>query len=167
MNKLIIFGLSLATLATSCRKTDAVHEGNAAAIEKVLAPVKAEWTSVNNWSTNKQDKFTIFNGTIADQNITDAVASKGLVLAFKKNGSTVQSLPVQEKGTSDAYWYYQVSKGEISFACDNYSGEPDLQNNSFSYFILSESQLADLEKKGYSQIQLLQLSYNEAKAVLK
>jgi len=167
MNKLIIFGLSLATLATSCRKTDAAYEANTEAINQVIAPVKAEWTAVPSWSTNKQEKFTIFNGTIADQNITDAVAGKGLVLAFKKNGSSIQSLPVQEKGASDAYWYYQVSKGEISFACDNYSGEPNLQNNSFSYFILSESQLADLEKKGYSQIQLLQLSYEETKAVLK
>lgn len=166
MNKLIILGLGLATLATSCRKTDAVYD-TAASTEKVAAPAKAEWTSVSGWSTNKQEKFTVYNGKIADQNITDAIASKGLVLAFKKNGISIQSLPFQEKGASDAYWYYQVSKGEISFACDNYSGEQQLQNNSFTYFILSAEKLADLEKKGYSQIQLMQLSYEDTRALLK
>ena len=164
-NKIAILGFSIAVLVTSCRKTDMPHQEAAPAVETVAA--KKDWTSAIAWNAAKQEKFTTYNGTIVDQAITSAVADKGLVLVFKKNGTDIQSLPFEEKGANDAYWYYQVSKGQIAISCDNYGAEQKVSDNAFQYFVITAEQLQALDAKGHSQIELLQLSYEEAAALLK
>jgi len=167
-HKLSILAFSVAILVASCRKNDVPANAEAnSAINKILAPVKPEWATVAGWSSARQDKFTVNTGKIADPDLSEAVVSNGLVLVYKKNGSGLESLPFQEKGANDAYWYYQVSKGEIEITCDNYSGEQKLGENQFAYFVLNADKLADLGSKGYDEVKLLDLSYEQAKAILK
>ena len=164
-NKLTILTLSAAVFFASCRKNDLQHQENQNVPEPTAA-TKA-WTPANSWNTAKLDKFTVYSGAIADKSISSDVADKGLVLVFKKNGDSVQSLPYEEKGANDAYWYYQVSNGEIAINCDNYGAEQKLNDNTFQYFVISAEQLTALEAKGYSSFKLLQLSFEEATALLK
>jgi hypothetical protein len=164
-NKLAILTFSAAIIFASCRKNDLQHQ-ETPNVPEAVAVTKA-WTSDIAWSTSKQEKFTVYSGTINDQSITGEVADKGLVLVFKKNGTTVQSLPFEEKGTNDAYWYYQVAKGQVAISCDNYGAEQKVADNAFQYFVVSAEQLTVLEAKGYSSFKLLQLSYDEATALLK
>jgi len=169
MNKhtLPVVGASLLLLITSCKKTDVQHENPVSAPTSVSAVTpKAEWTSINNWNSSQGEKFATYSSRVEDSSITTAVAGKGLVLAFSKNGTTINALPFQEKGTTDSYWYYQVSKGAIILSCDNYSGTQSLNTVGFRYFVFSPQQLKDLEAKGHTKIELMQLSYEDLVAVL-
>jgi hypothetical protein len=91
--------------------------------------------------------------------------NNGLVLAFVKIENSVNALPFQQKGTNDAYWYYQVSTENVSFSVDSYKGTQALNAAEFKYFAFSPEQLKDLETKGYSKIKLMQLSYEEVAAL--
>jgi hypothetical protein len=169
-HKLPVLGLGLMLLIASCKKNDVQHESkttNPAPVATALnAKSSSEWTSVSNWSSSKAEKFTTYNSSIGDSSITSAVAGSGLVLTFAKSGDAIKSLPFQEKGTTDAYWYYQVSKGTITLSCDVYSGTPALNTSGFKYFIFSPEQLKDLEAKGHSKTELMQLSYEGVAALL-
>lgn len=164
-NKLAVLTFSAAILFASCRKNELQHQDSHNAAEAVA--VTKAWTSDISWNTAKQEKFTVYSGTINDQLISNEITDKGLVLVYKKNGNNIQSLPFEEKGTTDAYWYYQVSNGKIAINCDNYGAEQKVDENAFQYFIISAEQLAALEGKGYPSFKLLQLSYDEASALLK
>ena len=137
-------------------------EPTAAAVPAAPAP---EWKTITSWTSNKAEKFTTYAASTSDSSITDAVTSKGLVLAFVKNGDKISALPFQEKGANDAYWYYQVSTGTITFSLDSYKGSQNLDAAGFKYFSFSPEQLKDLESKGYSKIKLMQLSYEEVAAL--
>ena len=166
-HKLPVLGLSLILLITSCKKNDVQHE-NTQTSPAPAAPVSAsvsEWRTFTSWTSSKGEKFTTYRSKIADSSLTNAVSSKGLVLAFARNGESIKALPFQEKGTSDSYWYYQVSSGTITLSCDNYSGKASPADVSFKYFVFSPEQLKDLEAKGYSKIKLMQLAYEDVVAL--
>jgi len=167
MNKhnLSVLGLGLILLATSCKKTDVQHE-NPVSTPAPSTVAKAEWTAISNWSSSQEEKFTSFSATIQDSSISNAVTANGLVLVFSKNGNTINALPFQEKGSTDAYWYYQVSKGTITLSSDNYSGAQPSSTTGYKYIVFSPQQLRDLEAKGYSKIELMQLSHDDLAAIL-
>jgi hypothetical protein len=168
-HKLPVLGLGLLLLLSACKKNDVQYENMETTEQTVAAPVSApvsEWKPANSWTSSKQEKFTTHTSKTDDSTITSTVTNSGLVLAFIKTGNSINALPFQEKGTSDSYWYYQVSNGSISFSCDSYSGTPSLNSAEFKYFVFSPEQLTDLEAKGYSKIKLMQLSYEEVAAIL-
>jgi hypothetical protein len=176
-HKLPVLGLGLMLMIASCKKTDVQQEstlGNPAVAATTASAIPAssttnasEWKTLSNWASSKQEKFTTYSSKIEDASITSAVTSSGLILAFAKNGSSIQAMPFQQKGTNDSYWYYQVSKGSITFSCDAYSGTQSLNDAGFTYFVLSAEQLKDLAANGHSKTQLMQLSYENLATLLK
>ena len=169
-HKLPVLGLGLILLITSCKKTDvqqpSLPEQPAEVAAVASASIKAsEWKTLGNWSTLKSEKFSTHNSSIADSSITSSVTGTGLVLAYVKNGTTINALPFQEKGTKGSFWYYQVSNGSIIFSCDDYSGSQSLSSSEFKYFVFTPEQLAGLEAKGYSKVKLMQMTYEEVAAI--
>lgn len=161
--KLPFLGLALALLIISCKKEDVQQPG-----ASQVSPSKvssASWNSLNNWSSTSSDNTTTFFAKLSDSSITANVVSEGMVLVYKKSGNDIQSLPFQEKD-GKTYWYYQVSNGSLRVNSDNNSGQ-NLSAQSFSYFVITPQQLSDLEAQGKTKIDLLQLSYDQATALLK
>ncbi len=167
-HKLPVLGFSLLLLITSCKKNDVQHEDTMTNSTAIAAPAitkASEWKSFSNWTSSKEEKFTSHSSKVTDSSITNAVATSGLVLAFSKAGNTIQALPFQEKGANDSYWYYQISKDAITLSCDNYNGTAPVNTTEFKYFVFTPEQLKNLETKGYSKLQLLQLTYEEVAAL--
>jgi hypothetical protein len=156
--KLPLLGFALMLLITACKKED---------VQVKNAPVSAasQWQTLTNWSSSKTDNATTFSSKVSDSLITSNVANAGFVLVFKKSGSDVQSLPFQEK-ENKTYWYYQVSKGSVQINSDNNAGQ-NLSSQSFSYFVITPEKLSALEASGKTRFDLLQLSYEQAAALLK
>jgi len=163
-HKLTIIGFSLVFLITSCRKNDVPYNETADNIE---VSKSSDWKLIANWASEKNEKFSTFTSAIEDGNITTDVVSKGLVLAFTKSGNSINALPYQQSGGNDAYWYYQVSPSSITFLIDAYKENKTLKSTEFKYFIVTPDQLKDLETKGYSRIELMLLTYEDAVALLK
>jgi hypothetical protein len=167
-HKILVAILGAAAIAfASCKKTDVQHD----AIQKSnLTPsVTAQWKSLNNWSSQSEEKYTVYSNAVTDTNITSSIASKGLVLAYKKTSSSIVALPSNEKESNSSYfWYYQISDGNIVFSADAYGqAEKPGVNQAFAYFVISPEKLQVLEAKGYSKAQLMKLSYENAAALLK
>lgn len=169
MNKhdLSVLGLGLVLLISSCKKNDVQH--NSTPVNpQTTTQVKTtpEWKALNNWTSRKNEKFTTLTSKVTDSTLSLEVARTGLVLAFAKFGNTIKALPFQESTNGDAYWYYQVSKGVISFSVDNYTAKA-ANDGTFKYFIFSAAQLKDLEAKGITKLNLMQLPYQEVQALFR
>ena len=161
--KLTAFGFGIMLLVASCRKNDLVAENNIAPVAQTVA--SAKFNSLSSWSSSQAENTRTYFSKVSDSSITADVAKSGLVLVYKKEGNSVQSLPFQEKD-GKTYWYYQVANGSIRINSDNNSGQ-DLAQQSFAYFIITPEKLASLEAGGKSRFQLLDLSYEQAAALLK
>lgn len=171
MNKLKLpaLALGLVLLATSCKKTDLQHPSlPAAPTATAVAPAKASgWKNLTNWTSVKGNQFTTFATRVSDSSITADVAHNGLVLAFAKNGNSIQALPFQEKDARGAYWYYQVANGKILVNCDSYINTQPASATGLRYFVFSASRLKTLEAQGYSKIKLMQLTYEDLSSLVK
>jgi hypothetical protein len=150
-------------LIASCRKEDIQAKNTTNNLSAVSNT--AQWKSLSNWSSSKNEEITTYFSKVSDSSITSNVVNAGFVLVFKKNGSDIQSLPFQEK-SSKTYWYYQVSKGSLRINSDNNAGQ-NLNTQSFAYFIISPEKLSALEASGKTRPDLLQLSYEQAEVLLK
>ena len=155
---LTLVGFALVLLISSCKKEDVQQNAS----KTSLTDTKGSWNSLTNWSTEKaDDSTTIHFSQVADSSISATVANSGLVLVFKKNGNTIQSLPFEDKSTG-TFWYYQISKGALRIdASDNGSSESNFNGQSFSYVIFTPEQISALDVKGKTKFDLMQLSYNE------
>jgi len=174
MNKqnFLVLGMSVALFVTACKKNDLQQSApTAPATAATAAPVStsANWRSISNWSAQGQDKYTTFTSAIGDSSISGSVASKGLVLVYKKSGSTVTALPYEEQAATGSYfWYYQVASGSLSVVADAYDGaKTPAADQSFKYFVVSADKLAELEAQGHSKAELMKLTYENAAALLK
>lgn len=166
-HKLSVLGISLMLFITSCKKNDVLQQNISANKIASTNAVRAEWRSLSNWNILKENKTTTYTSKLLDSSLTADVAQKGIVLAFVKNNTGIQALPFQENGTSNSYWYYQISNDTISFSCDNYTGKPNLTTNRFTYFILSPQKLKNLESSGFTKIKVMQMSYDDIAKLLK
>ena len=156
-------GLAFVLVIASCKKED-VKQSNTT--NNVSTTKASQWKFINNWSSSKTDSTTtIYFSKLTDSSITGDVVKGGLVLLFKKTGDDIQALPFLEKDDK-TYWYYQVSKGSIRINIDNNSGE-NLNAHSFSYFVVTQQKLSELEANGNTKLDLLQLSYDQATTILK
>jgi len=159
--KLPVFGFALLLLIASCKKEDVQPPKPSVNTNATAQAVNSsDWRSLTNWSTLKGEKTTYFS-KLSDSAITTEVAQAGLVLAFARDNNGIQSLPLSEKDNS--YWYYQISRGNISFSTD--ATNPSAKQ--FSYFVFSKQQLAQLDASGYSKSKLMQMSYNDIAGLLK
>jgi hypothetical protein len=158
--KVSLVGFALMLMVASCKKEDVQVKNTPAS---TTAAPASQWKSLTNWSTSTSDNQTNYSSKLADSTITGSVATGGLVLVFKKSGSTIQSLPFQET-ESKTYWYYQVSKGTVQVNSNN---NENLDQQSFSYFVITPEKLSGLEASGKTRLDLLQLSYEQAVALLK
>lgn len=156
-----LFGFALMLLVVSCKKEDVQVKNTAPA----AVSSTSQWKSFTNWSNSGSDSQATFSSKLADSTITSNVAAGGLVLVFKKSGTDIQSLPFQETN-SKTFWYYQVSKGTLQINSDDNSGQ-SLSSQSFSYFVITPEKLSSLEASGKTRLDLLQLSYEQAVALLK
>lgn len=163
--------LSIAMLLafSSCKKTDFTQDLPSPSGPAVTqATGAAAWKNSGNWETGTFDNKTLFSSILEDQTITSAVAHKGLVLVFHKEAEAVHALPFEEKnGTGIRSWYYGVTEGAIQISFEAEGTDTAPQKAAFTYFILSEEQLNDLEAKGYSKEQLMGFSLETATALLK
>ena len=167
-NKLPVLSLALMIVMASCKKND-VLPPNASSLKNSAvtnATTASEWKALSNWATSKGTNVTTYSSKISDSSITADVAKSGLVLAYFKNSSNIQSLPFLEKDKS-SFAYYQISKGSLTFSVDNYNGSTSLTANSFAYFVFTAEKLKSLESSGYSKSKLMQMSYNDVAALLK
>jgi hypothetical protein len=161
--KLPFLGFALVLLIASCRKEDIQANNTTNNLSAVSNT--AQWKSLSNWSSSKNEEITTYFSKVSDSSITSNVVNAGFVLVFKKNGSDIQSLPFQEK-SSKTYWYYQVSGGSLRINSDNNAGQ-NLNAQSFAYFVISPEKLSALEASGKAKLDLLQLSFEQAEALLK
>jgi hypothetical protein len=155
----LISGLML--LAASCRKDDFKSEIPAVPAEQNVTTEK--WTALGNWSSSQAEKTTTYFTSIPDSAITADIAKAGMVLVYKKVGATVQSLPLQDGNVS---WHYQVSNGSIRINSEN-NIESNLSEALFSYFVITPGKLTQLEAAGKTKLDLLDLPYDQAVAILK
>lgn len=150
---------------TACKKTDVQQN---VPTQTSAATPSSEWKTVSSWSSEKEEQYTVYNSTIEDNSITSAIASDGLVLAYKKSNGVAQVLPFEEKINGGSYfWYYQVSEGSITISADAYGSAKQPSIEGIRYFVLSADKLNELEGKGYSKARLMKLSYENAAALLK
>lgn len=157
---LAILGLGIILLIASCKKEDV--QTNTSTNTVSASASTSQWKSLG-WTNSTSANTTTYFSKISDSSITSNVVSGGLVLVFKKNGSAIQSLPVQDNNT---YWYYQVSNGSVRVNGDNGS-EENVKAQLFSYFVITPEKLSSLQAQGKSKIDLMQLSYDQAVALLK
>jgi hypothetical protein len=161
MNKhrFLIVAMGVTLFAASCKKNDLVKEE--------ATTVQTEWKTASSWKSSKEEGYVAHNSTIEDKNITADVVENGLVLVYLKNGNNINSLPYQQKGAANAYWYYQVSENTIELNADMTEGAQPDSRQAFSYFIVSADKVKLLEKKGLSIAEMMSLSYEQAKNILK
>lgn len=163
-HKSSILGIAVLFLLASCKKVDVQHEALPAVEETSKVSVN-QWKNLS-WNASKQEQFTVHYGKISDNTLSSAVAEDGLVLVYKKTGTTVTALPAEDKATGN-FWYYQVSENTIMVNCDAYGANQAIdKNQSFNYFILSSEKIKELEAAGTSKADLLQLTYEQAAALL-
>jgi hypothetical protein len=157
--KLSLMGFALVLLVASCKKEDVQQKSS----KTTLISEKGSWTSLSNWSKVKVDDSTsTYFSEISDTAITSTVASSGLVLVFEKSGTTIQSLPFQDK-SSVTYWYYQISNGVLRIdANNNGASQPNFSAKAFSYFIFTPEKISALRERGKTELDLMQLSYDQA-----
>jgi hypothetical protein len=166
MKKYFLFAVAVCTiLFVSCKKSTT---------EDVLAPeveagadaiALSDWRAVTNWQTTRDSSSSIFSSTIGDSKINAALAENGLVLVFKKSGSTIQSLPFEEKGAG--FWSYQVTEGTVQITLGTSSlRQIPVNNDSFRYLVFSEAQLEDFVKQGFPKDKLMSLSYENLVSLL-
>ena len=163
-HKFLTIGLAVALFATSCRKNDlAVNED-----QPTPAVQTAEWRSAGDWTSSKEDNYTSYSTNIQDPSITKDVVENGLVLLYAKYGNEVFSLPHQTKGVVNASWHYEISENTLAIDADVYSENATMDNKqSFSYFILTSDKIKSLEESGHNMSELMTLTYENAKNLLK
>ena len=161
--KLPILGIGLMLLMASCKKEDVRQPISKDSTSG--ASSKTQWSSLSAWGNSTTENATTYFSKLTDSSITSEVVNNGLVLVYKKSGSDIQLLPFQEKD-SKIYWYYQVAKGSIRINSDNNDGQ-NLAASTFTYFVVTPQQLSNLEAKGKTKFDLLQLSLDEATSLLK
>jgi len=164
---ILALGIGVLTLV-SCRK-EAVQpsaettEQSAAQNQSKTVSVSA-WQPIGNWSRNSGEQGGASSGTINDGAISSEVAGEGLILVFMKQGNTTQSLPYLQ---GDIYWNYQVEAGSIVVNATSASSKGSIsQDQPFQYIILTKEKLEELEGQGQSKSGLMDLSYDQAIALL-
>lgn len=161
-----LLGLAIVLLVASCRKED-VQKPEISKTNSATSVAKVSgWISLNNWSSSANDNSTTYFSKVSDTAISADVVNTGLVLAFAKTGTQIQTLPFEDE-TTKTYWYYQVSNGSLRINGDNSNANQNFNGKNIIYFVLTSQQLADLESKGKSKFDLMQLTYDQASALLK
>jgi hypothetical protein len=159
-----LLGIGLAIFAISCKKADVQNE-NKSKDQSALASntaVVSNWKTIDSWQTIAGKNSTTYQSKIEDASITDEVISNGLVLVYANNGKSIESLPFEQKNGASTYsWYYQVSEGMINVSSQVRGTGSAAINQNIRYFVLTPQQLEDLQTKGTSRSELMDMSYQQ------
>ncbi|HEX2532274.1 MAG TPA: hypothetical protein VHK69_00985 [Chitinophagaceae bacterium] len=171
--KLPFVGLCTLLLAASCNKNDVQQqdpeqpqmEMQAGSFEKIIS--SSDWQALG-WKSKKTEGSAYFTTVLKDDRLNGDVLSEGLLLVYKKNSVSVETLPFDENSATFSYnWYYQASEGSLQISSASSASAPEPSSaNSFRYFIISPDQLRQLETEGHSRVELMNLTYNNAVTVL-
>ena len=168
--KLHLLGLAATVLLFSCKKNDLLEEELPATPEtEAVASSRASissWQSAASWEKAEESDASVYSFSLTDASLNADVAEKGLVLVYRKGGSAVSSLPFEDDAASQ-YWYYQVTDGSLTVSCDVTEKGKAPANDSFQFIAFSSAQLSALEEQGYSKLDLMQLTYDNATALLQ
>lgn len=171
--KILFVVLGAGLLMSSCQKEDYTDTENTAVGKSELLnnADTVGWQKAGDWKTAEQDGFSVRYIDVEDESITSDVADNGLVLLYKKSGSSIHALPFDEATKNDeggsSYWYHQVSEGNILIAQDVTEETAKVSpESSFRYFIITPEKLRSLEADGYNAEALINLDYAAAKALL-
>jgi len=160
-----LLGLGLAIFAISCKKADVQNDNAASKDQSGLAAnnaVVSNWKTVDSWQTIAGKNSTTYQSKIEDAAITADVASNGLVLVYANNGKTIESLPFEQKMGALTYsWYYEVSEGMVNVSSAVRGSGGAAVNQSVRYFVLTPQQLDDMQAKGISRSDLMDMSYQQ------
>lgn len=166
-HKFLIPFLTAALSITACKKNDLLQSTQQKAATATLIN-NTQWKSVSAWSGEKEENTTVYSGSLSDTSINAGIASKGLVLVYKKSGNTITALPAEVKTDKGSYfWYYQVSQGNITLVADAEGTATTPKEEGFTYFAISADKLKTLETQGYTKANLMTLTYENASAILK
>src|SRR5687767_15462927 len=92
-HNLIVLGLGVALMATSCRKNDVTAPASEANADVQVSAPASNWNLLTNWSRQTEENYSVYSNKIQDKSITTSIAEGGMVLAFKKTGNTITALP--------------------------------------------------------------------------
>ena len=172
-----IAGLVVLVTAVSCKKNDAQLSqseiaSNTATTSQVSAITESGWNPSTDWISSKHADSTVYSTNIKTDAITADAIQNGLVRIFKMNNNseaTSTKLPFEEKtGAISQFWYYQVSEGNIMILVDVSGGNTNPAEKSlFKYVVLSGNAVKEIEKKGTTRGDLMSLSYNKLKELIK
>jgi len=158
----------------SCKKNDVQAPVNTSSTTTNTAKITVDsalnlktssaWTTVSNWQVANQQNFSLYYASINDAAITNAVATGGLVLVYKKSSDgTIVRLPFEQKSGSQLlnYWYYQVSNGKVLVTRDSYNKSDASTSDTFKYVIFTADQLNKLSQQGYDRSKLMSIGYTD------
>ena len=163
-----ITGVLLLCAIVSCRKNQLEEISAKDDTEKIVAQQtqirESDWTSPTQWNTAERPTHTVYYTEIKADNISENENS--LVRIYLKDNSgklTSHVLPFEENvGSQKMYWYYEVNEGNIMVSVDVYGSKTNpLTNSSIKYVVLNNAALGDMERKGISKKDIMQMSYED------
>lgn len=158
----ILLVAAIALLFASCRKSDLITE--TATTSEITSVATSEWHA-GTWQSAKGKSSTVNYFVITDNALS--TAADGMVIVFKKSGTSVRTLPFEEKvGNHTIYWFYQISGNTITINKQGGTEENSSSNDLFNHIVISANQLEQLTVKGYTYQKLMGLSIEEIKAIL-
>jgi hypothetical protein len=127
---------------------------------------ETDWSAATQVEKADRTSHTVFYTNIKAPDITAETANESLVRIFKKDNSgkiSSRALPFEEtNGSQKAYWYYEVSEGNIMVSVDVYGNRDNpFANSSFKYIVMDDTDMQKLLSKGITKKDLKRLSYDD------
>jgi hypothetical protein len=170
-------GLVVLIIAVGCKKNDAQLSqseivSNSVTTPQVSATTESGWNPSTDWISSKHADSTVYSTNIQTAAVTADAIQNGLVRIFKMNNNSEApstKLPFEEKaGAISQFWYYQVSEGNIMILIDvSGSNTNPAEKSLFKYVVLSGNAVKEIGKKGTSRGDLMSLSYDKLKELIK
>ena len=175
--KISLAGIVALIIVVGFKKNDAQLSqsetvSNAVTTPQVSSITESGWSSYANWNSSKHGDSSVYSTNIKTDAVTADAIQNGLVRIFKmENNSeaTSTNLPFEGKtGAVSQFWYYQVSEGNIMLLIDVSGGSTNPAEKSlFKYVVLSGNAIKEIEKKGTSRGDLVNVSYDKLEELIK
>ena len=170
-------GLLVLMIAVGCKKNDSQPQqsetaSTTEATSQIASTTESEWNLLMDWNSLKHADSTVYSSNIKIESLNADAVQNGLVRIFKianPGGVTSTALPFEEKnGAVNQFWYYEVTEGNIMILIDVSGGNTNPAEKSlFKYVILSGNAVKEIEKKGSSKADLMSVSYDKLKELIK
>lgn len=126
----------------------------------------SSWNTVGQWDENEEEQDGNVSTQFSAAEVSDAVLQDGLVLVYARSGNTVQLLPFTDK--QNTQWYYQATQGGIFLmGLNGEESKTETDRPAFSYVVLSQEKILQLESLGKRKVDLMNMSYEALVELLK